>query len=524
MKNYQNFKIILTTLSPNSHRTAEENLGIGYLASSLRKNGFLVEIIDGWLEGISDDEVFKRISSIDNIGIVGISCYMSNNDSSIALAKKIRKNYPNIHLICGGFGPSFTPNKFLSSNTFEVAMIGEGENTIVYVCENLLSGKSLKGIEGIVYFENGNIIKTENNTQILNLDSLPRPARDTCKFAISRKSTVNVLTSRGCMGNCTFCSINAFWKLSKGKKWRGRSIKDIIDELEELYNMGIRNIKFVDDSFIDGNRDEKWAKEFYEEIKSRNINMIFRGSIRADLVTDEIIKYLKMAGFTSFACGIENGSEAVLKRMNKSAKLSSNKNALNIFKKYGILVQAGFILFDDKTTLSEIKENCIFLKEHNEIIIKGIFSEMFAANGTIYTKRLERECKIKSVEIYENNKYDIIDENVKILYNYVKRWHKLHMSIYDKIVDPISTPKAIDSKEAKEFYEIYMSIKNIDISFLESIITLVEKKCRVKEIENFFMEYVLGTRDKYIIASDKANLLYEKLNLKYDAKLNPFVM
>lgn len=98
------------------------------------------------------------------------------------------------------------------------------------------------------------------------------------------------------------------------------------------------------------------------------------------------------------------------------------------------------------------------------------------------------------------------------------------MSIYDKIVDPISTPKAIDSKEAKEFYDIYMSIKNIDISFLESIITLVEKKCRVKEIENFFMEYVLGTRDKYIIASDKANLLYEKLNLKYDAKLNPFVM
>lgn len=524
MKNNKTKKIILTTLSPNSHRTAEENLGIGYLASSLRENGFLVEIIDGWLEGISDDEVFARISSDKNIGIVGVSCYMSNNDSSIALAKRIRENYPNIHLICGGFGPSFTPNKFLSSDTFEVAMIGEGENTIVEVCECLLSGKSLGSINGIVYFDDGNIIKTENNTQILDLDSISKPARDTCKFAISRKSTVNVLTSRGCMGNCTFCSINAFWKLSKGKKWRGRSIKNIVDELEELYIMGVRNVKFVDDSFIDGNRDEKWAKAFYEEIKLRNIKMIFRGSIRADLVTDELIKYLKMAGFTSFACGIENGSVTALKRMNKSAKLKSNKNALEIFKKYDILVQAGFILFDDKTTLDEIKENYIFLKEHDEIIIKGIFSEMFAANGTIFTKRLEKESKIKSVEIYENNKYDITDKKVKILYDYIKRWHKLHMRIYDKIVDPISTPKAISSKYAKEFYDVYMSIKNIDISFLGTIISLVEKGYDVGKIENFFVEYDLNTRDKYIVASNKADLLYEYVGLKYDAKLNPFVI
>lgn len=524
MKNSKRAKIILTTLSPNSHRTAEENLGIGYLTTSLRKNGFSVEIIDGWLEGLSDNEVYEKIIADTSVGIVGVSCYMSNNDSSIELARKIKKALPEVHLICGGFGPTFTPNKFLSKDTFEVAMIGEGEKTIIEVCSNLLCRKSLRKVKGIVYLENEKVIKNEVNDQVLDLDTLEVPVRDTLKFAISRKSTVNILTSRGCMGNCTFCSVNAFWKLSKGKKWRGRSIKNIVDELELLYKMGVRNVKFVDDSFIDGDRDEKWAKAFYEEIKSRNINMIFRGSIRADLVTDEIIKYLKLSGFNSFACGIENGSSSALKRMNKSAKIDSNKNALDIFKKYNILVQAGFILFDDKTTLDEIKENYSFLREYNEIIIKGIFSEMFAANGTIFTERLEKQEKIKSVEIYENNKYEIIDEKVKMLYDYIKRWHKIHMRVYDKIVDPISTPKAIDIEAQNQFYDIYMSIKNIDIIFLGYIIDLVEKDYDKDTIESWFIEYDLETRQSYVIADDLSNKLYEHLGLKYDATLNPFVV
>lgn len=98
------------------------------------------------------------------------------------------------------------------------------------------------------------------------------------------------------------------------------------------------------------------------------------------------------------------------------------------------------------------------------------------------------------------------------------------MRIYDKIVDPISTPKAISSKYAKAFYDIYMSIKDIDISFLGIIISLIEKGYDVDKIEDFFVEYDLNTRIKYIVASDKANLLYEYLGLKYDAKLNPFII
>ena len=50
-------KIILTTLSPDTHRTSEENLGLAYLTAVLRKNGYNVEIIDGCVVLICDKKI-----------------------------------------------------------------------------------------------------------------------------------------------------------------------------------------------------------------------------------------------------------------------------------------------------------------------------------------------------------------------------------------------------------------------------------------------------------------------------------
>ena len=124
-------KIILTTLSPDTHRTSEENLGLAYLTAVLRKNGYNVEIIDGWLGGLSDEEVLRKILTDKEVSVVGVSCYMSNNDKSIELARKIRETRPKIKLMCGGFGPSFNPQKFVKDGIFDIAMIGEGEESII---------------------------------------------------------------------------------------------------------------------------------------------------------------------------------------------------------------------------------------------------------------------------------------------------------------------------------------------------------------------------------------------------------
>lgn len=518
-------KIILTTLSPDTHRTSEENLGLSYLASVLRKSGYNVEIIDGWLESLSDEEVLRKILDDKEVTIVGVSCYMSNNDKSIKLAKKIKRARTQIKLMCGGFGPSFNPQRFVKDGVFDIAMIGEGEESIVEVADYFTGNldRGIEDINGIVFERNGEIVRTEKRELISDLDIIPFPARDTMKMAIDRKSTVNILTARGCMGNCLFCSVNAFNKLSNGKKWRGRSIDSIVDELEQLQNMGVKYIKVIDDSFLENERDEQWTKEFSEKVKARGLDISLRGSLKADQVEDGKIKYLKEAGFHSFACGIENGSNTALKRMNKSANLETNKKALDILKKYGIYVQAGYILFDDNTTFQELKENYDFLREYDWIITKGIFSEMFAADGTLYTEKLKKEDKIVENDVYDNNKYEIVDPKVRLTYNALKKWHKSHMRLYDMIIDPISSPKAIDTTGEQAFYDLYYQLKLKDLEFMKMVLDNVEKGITEGELNEKVMAHIVSNSDFYASINRNGQALCEIYNLNYDGKENPFI-
>ena len=518
-------KIILTTLSPDTHRTSEENLGLAYLTAVLRKNGYNVEIIDGWLGGLSDEEVLRKILTDKEVSVVGVSCYMSNNDKSIELARKIREARPKIKLMCGGFGPSFNPQRFVKDGIFDIAMIGEGEESIIEVTDYFTghSDKKIEDIKGIVFEKDGEIERTEKRNLISDLDVIPFPARDTMNMAKDRKSTVNILTARGCMGNCLFCSVNAFNKLSNGNKWRGRSVDSIVDELEQLQNMGVKYIKVIDDSFLEHERDEQWAKEFCEKVKARGIDVSLRGSLKADQVEEGKIKYLKEAGFHSFACGIENGSNTALKRMNKSATLEANKRALDILKKYGIYVQAGYILFDDNTTFQELQENYDFLREYDWIITKGIFSEMFAADGTLYTEKLKKEDKIVKNDVYDNNKYEIVDPKVKLTYNALKRWHKSHMKLYDMIIDPISSPKAIDSIGEKSFYDLYYQLKLKDLDFMKEVLDSVEKGISEEELNQKVIAQIASNSDFYSSINKSGQALCEKYNLNYDGKENPFI-
>jgi len=520
----KNKKIILTTLSPKTHRTSEENLGIEYLKSSLVKSGYSVEIIDAWLTELEVEEVYKKIiSQEDNLLFVGISSYMSNTSPTIKLISMLKKHSLNIKVACGGFGPTFYPEEYLLSGS-DYILRGEGEKTICELAKCIEEGKQPYKVKNVGFLDENNKLIL-NDMECLNddLDSLPFPSRDTMEIVLNKKSSVNMVTARGCSGNCDFCSVISFFRLSNGKVWRTRSIKNIVDEIELLTNQGVKFIKIVDDSFVDGIRDEKWCQDFADEIEKRHIKVKLRGQIRADKVTDSILFNLKRAGFFSFACGIENGSQSALTRMNKKATLEDNKRALELFKKYGYIVQMGYILFDKETTYQELVENYQFLLEYDFAVTKGIFSEMFSAEGTKLNARLRKENKLQESDfISNNNKYIIDDYIVNKIYYALKKWHKSHSKIYDMTIDPLTAPKAISDEAMQEFYKYVMKLKKLDLMLFKSLLLEI-KQTPFLNIDEYIDNYILSTNNDYKSIKQNVKILYKKINLNYNAYINPFI-
>lgn len=524
MQHGNNF-IILATPAPISHRTAEENLGLGYLTATLREKGYEVEIIDGWLTGLTPKQLASKILTRKNPLFVGFSAYQSNMDMAIQTVNAVKKERIDIPFIAGGFGPTFNQNDFLNAG-FDIAVRGEGEETLPLLAQHFQDNSvKLEEINNISYKdENGNVVNNPLAPLSTNLDELPYPARDTMQFAIDRRTPVHVLTARGCTGSCLFCSINAFFRLSKTKKYRQRSVNNIVGELENLKSMGVQHIKIIDDSFIDGNRDEKWCEDFANAIQEKKLKFLLRGSIRADKITDKILFNLKKAGFFSFSCGIENFSETALKRMNKGANLQQNLNALDLLKKYHIYVQAGQILFDPETTLQELNENYQYMKKYDWIISKGVFTEMFAAEGTSFTKLIDKKhWKTSNTHQMGNYKYRIIDEKVNNAHDALKKWHISHMGLYDKAIDPLTSPKALSKEELKIFYDIYMKIRHKDLEIMGGVLERVENHDR-EMLMSYIEQANIQNSEFYKNINKEVSQAYKLCNLQYDAKINPFFL
>lgn len=518
-------KISLITPPTLSHRTAEETLALGYLAAVLRKSGYDVLVIDAWLERLSVEQVVQRMIGFGAIQLVAMSCYRSNLDQATEVLRSIRKQFGNVPAVCGGYGPTFHDADFLNAG-FNVAVRGEAEHTIVSLVDSLVKRKgALAEITGISYFRGSEIVQVPTSSPATNLDLLKFPDRDTVVHALAQKDYVHMCTSRGCGAYCSFCSIFAFaLDGSRHERWRQRSVDNVVDEIEELYHRhGVRHFKFVDDSFIEGDRNAEWAGRFRDGLRSRGLDIHFRTQVRADMLTPEIVALLAEAGWFSTSVGIENGSRTALKRMLKTATPEQNKTALRLLKEYGVYVQMGMILFDPYTTMDELWENLLFLEEETWAVYKGIFTEMFAAEGTPFTRKLQRKDLLKSDGRTQNYHYDIQDRYAKRVYAMLKKWHRSHSRVFDWVIDSITAPKVLPDVGYMRVHRLCLELRKIDVWFFRQALLHVSMDQADIQDDQVTDDAICETRRRYERIEQEIAAIYAEYGLAYDGVINPFL-
>lgn len=332
--------------------TALPPLGLGYLASSLRKE-FGLDYIKF---KIVDRDIEQEMNKFKP-DIIGITSVSQNYNRAIKYAR-IAKKY-DLPVIMGGVHISALPSTL--TNDMDAGVIGEGEETIIDLF-NLFEEKryfdknELEKIDGICFRRNGKLIVTKKRKPVEPLDKIPMPARD----LLTIKKCTYMFTSRGCYYRCTFCASSRFWD-----KFRFFSAEYVVNEIKYLIKKyDVEEIGFWDDLFT---ADKKRVKQILEMLKKEDIlgNVSFSCNVRSNLVNDEIVQLLKQMNVKSVGMGLESGSPITLEYLKgRNISIEDHINAVKILRKYGIKPHVSFIIGSPKETQEDILQTLRFIKEN----------------------------------------------------------------------------------------------------------------------------------------------------------------
>jgi radical SAM superfamily enzyme YgiQ (UPF0313 family) len=291
-------------------------LGVLYLSAFIKNAGHEVQVIDAEAERLSCNQIIERVKSFNPVA-VGISITTVAYQNSSNLAAELKKCFPNL-LISGG-GAHITANSdlFLNDSSFELGIVGEGENTLLELLECGFDKKVYPTINGLVYRdESGKVVLSPPREHLNPLDKLPFPDRDALSdISIYRPPigcyqedfVVSMMTSRGCPYQCIFCDNNTF-----GRKIRYFSPEYVISEIEMiLTKYQAKEITFVDDTFPS---NRKRFKKILEMILDKNLRFSWTCMANLKDIDEELAPLMKKAGCWQIAVGIESGDDEIVKK------------------------------------------------------------------------------------------------------------------------------------------------------------------------------------------------------------------
>ena len=489
----------------------QENLGVGYISSVLSSKGFETEIVDFSLDR---EKMLQQITDSNPL-LVGFSIIFQYYTSKLSnLLPFLRSHGITCHFTIGGHYPSLRFEEVLNNfPELDSVVRFEGELTLCELTQKLNSNQNWQTINGIAYRKNGKPFSNELRPLINDLDTLPFPLRNPQKqFTCIDKKCAFMLASRGCVWDCSFCSIRQFYGTPKGELRRARSSKNVVKEIKELYENNQASIFLFqdDDFFAPGYLGKQKAIEFVEELEKERLSdkILWKANCRSNDVETELFLKLTQAGLYMTYLGIESGNPTGLKLMNKHLSVMDNLRAIEILANLGILIEFGFMLTDPSSTFESVKENLVFLNNACKIgKMPATFCKMVPLAATAIEKQLICNGRLKGSVAAPD--YDFLDPELdnycRFLHHIFQqwifspkgllseiRWKQFETAVIDKFY-----PDSIGISEYKIILEEVISSSNT--LFLE----VANDSLRIFEEDRYDKQELEELADKVSIGLEK---------------------
>ncbi|MBI4683410.1 MAG: radical SAM protein [Nitrospirae bacterium] len=395
------------------------NLGLGYLATALRRSGFEADIWDGMKKDMTRKKLEERLKRLDYevVGVQVYTCSIEEAQETLTLVKSLD---PKVLRIIGGAHVSGDSENALDQLDADYAFRGEAEIGLPKLLKKIRGEEECeyKDIHHLIWRENGQIFRNELKP-IMDVTALGLASWDLINpneypnapigAFVKSFPLATISCSRGCPHQCTYCAN----KLIMGRGMRARSAESIIEEIDLLYNKyGVKEYQIIDDTFTS---KRSLAIKVCNEIISRGwkLNITFPNGVRVESLDQELLKLLERAGCYSIGMAIESGSQRIVDHMKRNQNLEKIKEKVELVARVTKIRMTGFFIMGYP---AEEREDILkTIKLAKKLPLKRAqFTIWIPVPGSEMTEKLKEEGKlnIKNLSSVVLNQINYVPENL----------------------------------------------------------------------------------------------------------------
>ena len=320
-------------------------MGMAFVARALEDAGHEVSQINLMAEREALEKLAESIQKIQP-DIIGVS--VRNIDDQVSLQPRFllepvkdivstcRQNSEG-KIVLGGAGYSIFPKHALSYLDADMGIQGEGEQSFAMLLDRIENNANLSNIPGL-YYADRSIANLPVTIKKIDQNPFPLPGKHIFALEHTKDEIIWLpfQTRRGCPLNCSYCSTSSI----EGKTIRKRDPNLIIDALAAYASAGFDHFFFVDNTF---NLPPEYAKNLCNQMIESDLNIAWRCILYPGRVDNELVTKMAKSGCVEVSLGMESGSDAILRKMNKQYYTADVSRTSDLLKKAGIR-QMGFLL------------------------------------------------------------------------------------------------------------------------------------------------------------------------------------
>jgi radical SAM superfamily enzyme YgiQ (UPF0313 family) len=374
----------------------QENLALQYLAAAARKAGHAAEVVAYSYRSDLEQALEQTLALAPDLVGLGIA-FQNNVDDYLVFLHALRERGYRGHVTSGGHVSTFCYQELLDSVPgLDSVVRHDGEETLVEMLDQLGRGESPQRIAGLVWREDGSVAQGPVRLATRALDDISWPARSPEPYTVGGLVVDFVITARGCIGECNYCSIAAY-TAEQQKRYRLRGPESVADEIATLYHERNARVIFVqDDLFVlpSEARTIERVHRIEQGLSARGVrDLVFWVKGRPETITPAVCRALAQMGVIHLFTGVENAAPERLEYLGRTHAPADNVSALTHCLAAGITPSFNFMLFDPDTELEQITETLVLAERYLELPWNVCRTEVYS--GTALEQRLRAEGRLE---------------------------------------------------------------------------------------------------------------------------------